>query len=68
MDNSITQLQEQSDNMPAELIALSEELYAQQQEISRLTVIVDRLKDKLQAAQGDSGILRPDQDVAPPHY
>lgn len=68
MDESITQLQEQSANMQAEIAALSEELYMQQKEITRLTLIVERLNDKLKAAQTDSGILRPDEDVPPPHY
>lgn len=68
MDDPITQLQEQSAIMQAELAALSEELYLQQKEIARLTLVVTQLKDKLQAAQTDSGILRPDEDVPPPHY
>lgn len=68
MDESITQLQERSANMQAEIAALSEELYAQQKEIARLTLIVERLNEKLKAAQTDSGILRPDEDVPPPHY
>ena len=65
---AITQLQEQSANMQAEIAALSEELYAQQKEITQLTLLVERLKDKMQASQNDSGILRPDEDVPPPHY
>lgn len=47
---------------------MSDELYAQQKEIAELRRDVENLRSRLKAAQADSGILRADEDVPPPHY
>ena len=61
-------LQESVAFMQAELTQLSEEMYAQQREIIRLNDEVAKLKVRLAGVQPDSGIVRPDEDVPPPHY
>ena len=61
-------LQESVAFMQAELTQLSEEMYAQQREITRLNDEVAKLKVRRAGVQPDSGIVRPDEDVPPPHY
>jgi len=53
--------------MQAEIAQMSEELYAQQKDITALRMEIAVLTTKLQSTQ-ESGILRPDEDVPPPHY
>ena len=54
--------------MQAEVTQLSDELYAQQKELAELRLEVAKLTAKLQASQGDGGILNPMDDTPPPHY
>lgn len=64
----IQELQEIITNLQAELNAMSGELYRQQKEITALTIQIGYLNDKLKSVQQDSGILRSDEDIPPPHY
>ena len=54
--------------MRRELTQMSEEAYAQQKEISRLTAAFEELKNRLKSMPDDSGILKPEEDIPPPHY
>lgn len=67
MDKKLQDIQEQAAFMQAEIAQMSEELYAQQKDIAALRMEITVLTSKLQSTQ-DSGILRPDEDVPPPHY
>jgi SlyX protein len=67
MDKKLQDIQEQAAFMQAEIAQMSEELYAQQKDIAALRMEIAVLTSKLQSAQ-ESGILRPDEDVPPPHY
>ena len=67
MDQKLQDIQEQAAFMQAEIAQMSEELYAQQKDIAALRMEITVLTSKLQSTQ-ESGILRPDEDVPPPHY
>ncbi|CAI8328195.1 MAG: Protein SlyX [Alphaproteobacteria bacterium UBA4588] len=67
MDKKLQDIQEQAAFMQAEIAQMSEELYAQQKDIAALRMEITVLTSKLQSTQ-ESGILRPDEDVPPPHY
>ena len=67
MDKKLQEIQEQAAFMQAEIAQLSEELYAQQKDITVLRMEIAVLTAKLQSTQ-ESGILRPAEDVPPPHY
>jgi SlyX protein len=67
MDKKLQDIQEQAAFMQAEIAQMSEELYAQQKDITALRMEIAVLTTKLQSTQ-ESGILRPDEDVPPPHY
>ena len=67
MDKKLQDIQEQAAVMQAEIAQMSEELYAQQKDIVALRMEIAVLTSKLQSTQ-ESGILRPDEDVPPPHY
>ena len=67
MDKKLHDIQEQAAFMQAEIAQMSEELYAQQKDIAALRMEITVLTSKLQSTQ-ESGILRPDEDVPPPHY
>ena len=68
MDDKIKQIEEQTAILQAELLQMSDELYAQQREIEQLRNELGNLRSKLQNAPTDSGILTADEDVPPPHY
>ena len=67
MDKKLQDIQEQAAFMQAEIAQMSEELYAQQKDIAALRMEIAVLTSKVQSTQ-ESGILRPDEDVPPPHY
>ena len=67
MDKKLQEIQEQAAFMQAEIAQMSEELYAQQKDITALRMEIAVLTTKLQSTQ-ERGILRPDEDVPPPHY
>jgi SlyX protein len=67
MDKKLQDIQEQAAFMQSEIAQMSEELYAQQKDIAALRMEIAVLTSKLQNTQ-ESGILRPDEDVPPPHY
>jgi SlyX protein len=68
MDDKIKQIEEQTTILQAELLQMSDELYAQQREIEQLRNELENLRSKLQNVPTDSGILTADEDVPPPHY
>ena len=68
MDDRITRLEEQMALIQADLFQMSDELFTQQQEIDRLRREIGTLKDRIQSAQADNGILKPEEDSLPPHY
>ena len=68
MEKTIQDLQEQIAFMQSEISQLSDELYAQQKEMTTLRLSLMKLEQKLQAAQGDGAILSPSEDTPPPHY
>ncbi|MDA9930350.1 SlyX family protein [Alphaproteobacteria bacterium] len=68
MEEKIRYLEEQLAIMRRELTQMSEEAYAQQKEISRLTAAFEELKNRLKSMPDDSGILKPEEDIPPPHY
>lgn len=68
MDDKIKQIEEQTAILQAELLQMSDELYAQQREIEQLRNELGNLRSKLQNVPTDSGILTVDEDVPPPHY
>ena len=67
MDKKLQEIQEQAAFMQAEIAQMSEELYAQQKDITALRMEIAVLTTKLQSTH-ESGILRPDEDIPPPHY
>ena len=68
MDDRITRLEEQIAIIRADLSQISDELFTQQQEIGHLQREIGVLKGRIQSAQSDSGILKPEEDSSPPHY
>ncbi len=68
MSQDIHKLQELMAHLQAEVTALHDEIYTQQQEIMRLTASVQHLKDKIKSMQDNDGILNPADDTPPPHY
>ena len=68
MSQDIHKLQELMAHLQAEVAALHDEIYTQQQEIMRLTASVQHLKDKIKSMQDNDGILNPADDTPPPHY
>ena len=68
MDDRIIRLEEQMALIQADLFQMSDELFTQQREMGRLRREFEMLKGRLQSAQSDSGILKPEEDSPPPHY
>ncbi|MCE2517160.1 MAG: SlyX family protein [Alphaproteobacteria bacterium] len=68
MSDAVQKLEEKLAFMQAEITAMSDELYAQQKEISSLRHEIDKLNAKLKHSQMDSGILNSAEDTPPPHY
>ena len=68
MNSKIRKLEELTAILQAELLQMSDELYAQQREIEQLRNELGNLRSKLQNVPTDSGILTADEDVPPPHY
>ena len=68
MTDKIQNLEEAVAFMQSEITQLSDELYSQQKEMAELRLEIAKLSAKLQAAQGDGGILNPMDDAPPPHY
>ena len=68
MDDRITRLEEQMALIQADLFQMSDELFTQQQEIGHLRREIGTLKGRIQSAQSDSGLLKPEEDSSPPHY
>ena len=68
MDTMIQKLEEKLAFMQVELQQMSDELFAQQREISILQAKINHLEDKIKSGDYHHGILRPDEDSPPPHY
>lgn len=68
MDDRIQQLEERMARLQADLGQMSDEVYAQQKEISALVSQVKALTNRLALTQTDSGILASNEDTPPPHY
>ena len=68
MDDRIIRLEEQMALIQADLFQMSDELFTQQREIGHLRREIGALKGRIQSAQSDSGILKPEEDSSPPHY
>ena len=68
MTQDVQKLQELTAHLQQEVAAMHDELYAQQQEIMRLTVEMRHLNDKIKSMQHNDGILNPADDTPPPHY
>ena len=69
MTDPITQPQEHIAFQDEEISRLSDELYAQQREIARLRMQLERLEARIKTlANPDSGIRNPEEETPPPHY
>ena len=68
MSIDIQNLQEMIAHLQAEMSSLHDELYAQQQDINRMTVEIRHLNDKLKSLHQGDGIINPADDTPPPHY
>lgn len=68
MDDIIIKLQETLFHQGEDIARLSEELYAQQKEISTLNFQVEKLKAKLKSMDEGGDIRKPDEETPPPHY
>ena len=68
MDANIKKLEEKLAFMQLDLQQMSDELFAQQREITKLKSQIHRLEDKVKSLDQTNGILPPEEDVPPPHY
>lgn len=68
MDANIKKLEEKLAFMQLDLQQMSDEIFAQQREITKLKSKIDRLEDKVKSLDQNHGILSPDDDIPPPHY
>ena len=68
MQNDIQNLQELIAHLQAEMSALHDEIYAQQQKINRMTIEIRHLNEKLKSLHVGDGILNAADDALPPHY
>ena len=62
------QLEENVTNLQHDILQLSQEVFAQQKEITSLLLEIQKLRLRLEHEQNDSGILRASEDKPPPHY
>lgn len=68
MREEMMRLEENVANLQNELMQVSQEVYAQQKEITQLMLEIQKLKSLLEHHNSDSGILRASEDKPPPHY
>jgi len=68
MDKIIKKLEEQISFMQQEILEMSDEIFAQQKEITKLTVDLLNLKNKIQDVENSSGMRNVNEEIPPPHY
>ena len=68
MEKIVKKLEEQISFMQQEISQMSDEIFIQQKEISKLTIILVNLKNKLNDIENNIGIRNLDDDTPPPHY
>jgi len=61
-------MQETIAHLQAEIASMNDEIYAQQQDITRLKAQVIHLNGRIKSLQDGDGILNPEDDQLPPHY
>jgi len=68
MNKDLLTLQETIAHLLAEIAGMNDEIYAQQQDITRLKAQVQHLNARVKSLQDGDGILNPADDQPPPHY
>ena len=68
MTDLIKKIEEQISFMQQEISQMSDEIFIHQKEISKLTIILVNLKNKLNDIENNIGIRNLDDDTPPPHY
>ena len=68
MDKIIKKLEEQISFMQQEILEMSDEIFTQQKEITKLTVDLLNLKNKIQDVENSSGMRNVNEEIPPPHY
>lgn len=68
MNDAIITLQELIEYQREDIAKLSEELYAQQREVTQLKLLVLKLNDKIQALESSRAAGDVGDEPPPPHY
>ncbi len=68
MNDAIITLQEQIEYQREDIAKLSEELYAQQREVTQLKLLVLKLNDKIQSLESSRSDAGMGDEPPPPHY
>ena len=68
MDKSFIKLEEKMAVMQHEMLQMSQEIYAQQKEILKLIVEIEKMKLIFKNMRPESEILLHEEDTPPPHY
>ena len=68
MQEIIKKLEEQIAFLQQEMIQISDEVYSQQKEISKLTHELLFVKNKLHAFENNSELREIEDEAPPPHY
>ena len=68
MEHIVKKLEEQISFIQQEMHQMSDEIFTQQKEISKLTTELIILKNKLHDIENNIGIQNSNEEVPPPHY
>ncbi len=68
MGKDFIKLEEKMAILQYEMLQMSQEIYAQQKEISKLIQEIERMKLLLKNMQLENGIVPHEEDTPPPHY
>ena len=68
MEHIVKKLEEQISFIQQEMHQMSDEIFTQQKEISKLTTELIILKNKLHDIENNIGIQNSNENVPPPHY
>ena len=68
MERIIKKLEEQISFMQQEILEMSDEIFAQQKEITKLTVDLLNLRNKIHDVENNTGIRNVNEETPPPHY
>ena len=68
MKHIVKKLEEQISFIQQEMHQMSDEIFTQQKEISKLTTELINLKNKLHDIENNIGIQNSSEEVPPPHY